>query len=119
MAKRVTNSNLIKLNKSLDKEKYKVFLKMIGDLKSLKDIKIRLQNERWDEKEVERYYSFMSLTADSKKKLYRPKKSHTKAQKLKIKKLSARNKGKKFDNRGKQIESVTILSGGSTGLSKK
>lgn len=107
--KKFPNLNLKSIEKRVDKEEYKDFLKLIGNLKFLPEIKEHLEGKGYEEKQIELFYSFMTMSAD--KNSPRAKHSHTKEQKAKLKKLAKKNKGKKFDKFGNQVSTISIVKG--------
>ena len=107
--KKLPNLNLKSIEKRVDKEEYKDFLKLIGNLKFLPEIKEHLEGEGYEEKQIELFYSYMTLSAESNSP--RVKRSYTKEQKAKLKKLAKKNKGKKFDKFGNQVSKISIVKG--------
>ncbi len=107
--KRYPNRNLKSIEKRIDKEEYKIFLKSIGNLKFLPEIKEHLAKKGYEEKQIELFYSFMSMSAQ--RNSPRVKRGYTKEQKIKLKKLAKENKGKKFDKFGNQVSKITVVKG--------
>jgi len=107
--KRYPNLNLKSIEKRIDKDEYKSFLKLIGNLKFLPEIKEHLAKKGYEEKQIELFYSFMTMSAE--KNTPRVKHSHTKEQKAKLKKLAKKNKDKKFDKFGNQVSTISIVKG--------
>ena len=113
MKKKVNpNLNLIKsMEKRINKEEYKTFLKSIGNLKFLPEIKEHLAEMGYEEKQIELFYSFMTLSADTRSNSPKAKRRYTQDQITKIKKLAKKNKRKKFDKFGNVVGKITTVRG--------